>query len=145
MSDPTSTSMATPTGYLMVLRQGNDVLAALEALAVRTGIGGATFSGFGFAGRATFGFFDVERGDYVPQEFADLEMVALQSSLAWQDGKPSVHMHGVGAGADHRAVGGHVLALIVGRGSMELTITVAGKPLMRAHDAAIGANVLQLS
>lgn len=143
MNDP-SKSSSTPAGYLMVLRQGDDVIAELEALASRETIDGATFCGFGFAGSVTFGFFDYELKDYVPREFHSLEMAALQGSIAWKDDKPSIHMHGVGAGDDYKAIGGHILGLRVGRGSVELTITVSGMRLARVYDEAIGANVLQL-
>ena len=71
-------------------------------------------------------------------------MAALQGSIAWKDGKPSVHMHGVGAGDDYNAVGGHILGLTVGRGSIEVTITLSGMRLTRVRDEMIGANVLHL-
>ena len=69
MSDPASKWWPTPTGLLMVLRQGNDVLAELEDLTSREAIDGATFCGFGFAGSVTFGFFDYDRKEYVPKKF----------------------------------------------------------------------------
>jgi predicted DNA-binding protein with PD1-like motif len=127
-----------------VLKQGDDVIAELEDPESGEAVDGATFNGFGFAGSVTFGFFDYELKDCVPKEFHCLEMAALQGSMAWKDGKPSIHMHGVGAGDDYKAVGGHILGLRVGRGWIELTITVSGMRLSRGHDEAIGANVLQL-
>ena len=129
----------------MVLRQGDDVVAELERIAERQAIDGATFTGFGFAGLVTFGFFDFDRAEYVPREFRNLEMASLNGSIAWKDSKPSIHMHGVGAGDDYVAVCGHVLRLIVGRGSMELAVTMAGRRLSRARDELIGANILRLS
>jgi hypothetical protein len=42
------------------------------------------------------------------------------------------------------ADGGHLLALEVGRGSIELHVTMLRDRLERTTDASIGANVLQL-
>jgi len=52
--------ISTPDGFLMVLRQGDDVLARLGTLMVDKDIPSAILSGFGFAGQITFGFFDFE-------------------------------------------------------------------------------------
>ena len=80
----------TPTGFLMVLRQGDDVFARLEALMRDEAIPSAFISGFGFAGRVTFGFFDYEKKDYAPKTFKDVEMTNLTGTLAWKDGEPSI-------------------------------------------------------
>ena len=50
----------TPTGYLMVLRQGADVFARLEHLATAEAIPSASFTGLGFV-HATFGFWDSQK------------------------------------------------------------------------------------
>ena len=55
-----------------------------------------------------------------------------------------MHLHAVAGDADFRAFGGHVLALEVGRGSLEIAVAVIPHRLERALDPGIGANVLQL-
>lgn len=137
--------IATPTGYLMVLRQGDDVLAELERLMQSEAIGSASVSGFGFVAKARFGYFDFERGDYAPREFDALEITALTGTLAWKDGKPAIHAHASGGDRDFSLHGGHVLALIVGRGSFEITVARHSTRLERVLEPEIGANVLQLS
>ena len=47
-------SIKTSTGYLMVLRQGDDVFARLEELAEREWIPSASFVGIGFLSEVTF-------------------------------------------------------------------------------------------
>lgn len=136
--------LATPTGFLMVLRQGDDVLARLEALMRVEDIPSASITGFGFAGQARFGFFDFDRGDYDPREFEDLEIAGLTGTLAWKDGEPSIHAHASGGDRMFNVVGGHVLGLTVGRGSFEITIIVHPHRLKREVEPAIGAKVLQL-
>ncbi|TAY42393.1 DNA-binding protein [Rhizobium leguminosarum bv. viciae] len=128
----------------MVLRQGDDVLARLETLMVDEDIPSAILSGFGFAGQITFGFFDFEAREYKPKSYENVEVTNLTGSLAWKDGKPLPHLHATAGNASFEAVGGHLLALEVGRGSMELYVTILPNRLERATDASIGANVLQL-
>jgi len=88
--------LATPTGFLMVLRQGEDVLARLEELMLAEDIPSASITGFGFVGLARFGFFNFERGDYDPREFENVEITGLTGTLAWKDGAPSIHTHASG-------------------------------------------------
>jgi predicted DNA-binding protein with PD1-like motif len=130
-------------GFLMVLRQGDDVLEQLKQLARTENVQSATFTGFGFV-HATFGYFDPSKKDYLPRELRDVELASLQGSLAWQDGQPSLHAHGVVTDREFRAYGGHLLALWVGSGSVELVITTRPDKLSRLKDPALGANVLSL-
>jgi predicted DNA-binding protein with PD1-like motif len=136
--------IATPTGFLMVLTEGDDLFTQLTALADAEQLPSASFVGFGFAGKVTFGFFDFSKRDYKPGEFLDREMTGMTGTLAWKDGKPSIHAHGVGGGPDFAAVGGHLLGLVVGRGSLEVTVTVHDVKLERTEETSIGANILRL-
>jgi predicted DNA-binding protein with PD1-like motif len=144
MPHSTPKAIPTPTGWLMVLTEGDDLFAELVVLAHHRNIPSASFTGFGFAGEVTFGFFDFDKRDYNPSRHANREMTGINGTLAWKDGKPSVHAHGVGGGSDFSVVGGHLLGLIVGRGSLEVTITVHERRLERREDASIGANILRL-
>lgn len=135
----------TPTGYLMVLRQGDDAFARLSSLMREEAISSATILGFGFAGSVTFGFFDFETGNFRPRTMENLELTNLTGSLAWKDGEPSIHAHATGSDYSFKAFGGHLLALQIGRGSLELSVTLMPMHLERRLDPAIGANVLQLT
>lgn len=137
-------AVSTPTGFLMVLRQGDDAFAALEQLAADYTVPSASFVGFGFAGEVTFGFFDFDSRKYLPRTFHDVELASMTGSLGWKDGRPSIHAHGMAGRKDFAAVGGHLLGLKVGTGSLEITVTVHGRRLERAVDPAVGTNVLQL-
>ena len=113
----------TAYGYLMVLREGDDVLANIENLAKEKKIPSANFTGIGFASEATFGFFDFNAKKFNPKTFNKVEMGSLTGSIAWKEGKPSIHIHGVATDDKFNAYGGHILALKVGTGSMEIYIT----------------------
>lgn len=133
-----------PGGFLMVLRQGDDLFEHLNRLMSEADIPSASVRGFGFAGSIRFGFFDFSRRDYDPRDFTDMEVTGLTGTLAWKDGRTAVHAHATAAGRDFQAVSGHLLALTVGRGSFELTITVHGQRLERHFEENIGADVLRL-
>jgi predicted DNA-binding protein with PD1-like motif len=130
-----------PTGYLMVLRQGDNILKEIEALAVSENIPSATFTGMGFV-NITFGFFDFKTKKYDPKEFKDMELASLTGSIAWQDGKPSIHAHGTVTGKDYMAYGGHILSGTVSTGSVEIMVIVHDKKLERILEQPLGANIL---
>jgi predicted DNA-binding protein with PD1-like motif len=133
----------TPTGYLMVLRQGDSIIQHLEKFAIAENIPSANFTGMGFV-NVTFGFFDAETKQYNPKDFRDVEMSGMLGSIAWQKGKPSIHTHGIVTGRDFVAHGGHILSGTVGTGSLEIAITVHDKRLERERDEELGANVLSV-
>ncbi|WP_342636311.1 PCC domain-containing protein [Rhizobium leguminosarum] len=68
----------------------------------------------------------------------------MTGSLAWKDGNRCPHLHATAGNASFAVVGGHLLALEVGRGSLELYVTILPNRLERATEASIGTNVLQL-
>lgn len=136
--------MKTPTGYLMVLRHGDNVLQNLERLAQSEQIPSASFTGIGFMSEATFGFYDFGRKEFDPKTFRNVEMANMTGSIAWKDGKPSIHAHGTVTDGSFVAAGGHLLGLTVGTGSCEITLVVHPQRLERFVDPEIEANVLGL-
>lgn len=135
----------TPTGYLMVLRQGDDVLANIENLAKTENIPSASFTGIGFANDVTFGFYDFNTKKFNPKTFNKVEMGSLTGSIAWNEKGPSIHLHGVATDEKFNAYGGHILSLRVGTGSMEIYIIINDQKLERKMEQPLNANVLQLN
>lgn len=135
----------TPTGFLMVLRQGDDVIANIENLAKSENIPSASFSGIGFASDVTFGFYDFKAKKFNPKIFNKVEMGSLTGSVAWNEKGPSIHVHGVATDEKFNAYGGHILSLHVGTGSMEIYVTVNDEKLERKIEQPLNANVLQLN
>ena len=133
----------TPTGFFMVLRQGDDVLAQLENIAMIEKIPSASYSGMGFV-NAKFGFFNFKTKEYEPKDFDSVELASMNGSIAWQNGKVSLHTHGTVTGKNFKAYGGHLLAATVGTGSVEITIVVHQQKLERIKEEPLGANVLNL-
>ncbi|MFK3970852.1 PPC domain-containing DNA-binding protein [Pseudomonas sp. NPDC087358] len=133
----------TPTGFLMVLRQGDNAFKELSRLAIAEKIPSASISGIGF-GNVKFGFWNKDRKDFDTRVYSNMEMASITGSLAWKNDQPSIHMHGVAGDASFQAYGGHILDFDVTTGSMELTVIVHPKRLERGIDPCIGANVLGL-
>ncbi|RYG44831.1 MAG: DNA-binding protein [Chitinophagaceae bacterium] len=139
----TARYVKTPTGYLMVLRQGDDVFKEIEKFAVTEKIPSANFTGMGFV-NARFGFFNFKTKQFKPKDFKNVEMASMTGSIAWQKELPSLHIHGVVTDASFKAAGGHLLSATVSTGSLEITILVHDKKLERKMEEPLGANVLQL-
>jgi uncharacterized protein len=137
-------AIKTSSGYLMVLRQGDNVFAQLEELAQRERIPSASFVGMGFLSEVTFGFYNFDKKAFDPKTFRQVELTNMTGTIAWQNGKPSIHAHGIVAGSDFTAVGGHLLALEVGTGSLEITVVLHPTRLERIVDPVIQANILEL-
>ncbi|TCK36589.1 hypothetical protein B0G84_5599 [Paraburkholderia sp. BL8N3] len=131
----------TPTGYLMVLRMGDNVFEQLTKFAIAEQIPAATLNAIGF-GHATFGFWDATKKAFDAKTFRNVEMGSIVGSVAWKEGKPSIHAHGIAGDRNFNAFGGHLLDLEVGTGSMEITLLRHEKRLERGIDPCIGANVL---
>jgi predicted DNA-binding protein with PD1-like motif len=130
-------------GYLMVLRQGDNLFDALEKFARDENLPSANFSGMGFVD-ITFGFFDFEKKEYKPKDFNKVELASMQGSIAWKEGKPSIHAHGVAGDQSFQTFGGHILKATVNTGSLEILIIPHDKPFERKHDDSIGADVLEI-
>lgn len=143
-SAPHAKYIKTPTGYLMVLRHGDNVLQNLEQMAQAENIPSASFVGIGFMSEATFGFYDFARKRFNPKTFTNVEMANMTGSIAWKEGKPSIHAHGIVTDGSFIGAGGHLLGLTVGTGSCEITVILHPQRLERFVDPAIGANVLGL-
>lgn len=135
----------TKTGYIMVLREGDDVIGEIEKLTKAEKIPSANFSGIGFASDVTFGFYDFNAKKFNPKTFNKVEMGSLTGSIAWNEKGPSIHVHGVATDDKFNAFGGHILSLHVGTGSMEVYVTLNDQKLERKIEQPLNANVLQLN
>ena len=140
-TETTTRYTRTPTGYLMVLRMGDNAFKELTKLAIAEKIPSASISGIGF-GNVKFGFWNKDKKDFDPKVLNNVEMAIITGSLAWKNDQPSIHMHGVAGDATFQAYGGHILDFEVTTGSMEITVIVHPRRLERGIDPCIGANVL---
>ena len=127
----------------MVLEEGENLLSRIEELASKNKIKGASLSAMGFV-KAKFGFFDSKKKEYLSKQMEPGELASFNGSIAWEEGKPSLHSHAVVSGGDFVAYGGHLQEAIVGKGSVEVTIIDHGVQLYRKMDQTLGAKVLRM-
>jgi predicted DNA-binding protein with PD1-like motif len=132
-----------PSGYLVVLRQGDNVFRELETFAMQENIPSANFSAMGQVD-VTFGFFDPETKDYKPKDFKGVELASMIGTIAWKDGRPSIHSHAAAGDENFQSFGGHVLQASVSAGTLEIMLTIHDKRLERKKDEHLGADVLEI-
>lgn len=83
----------------------------LAELAGRESWSAARLSGIGAFSRATLGYFDRDRRDYLRVEIEEqVEVLTLLGNIALADGQPKLHLHVVLGKRDASACGGHLLA-----------------------------------
>ena len=132
-----------PNGYLMVLRQHDNLFRELEKFVNVEKIPSANFTGMGFVS-VTFGFFDFKTKKYNPKDFKEVELASMHGTLAWKKDSVSIHAHGVVGDKTFQAFAGHILDATVSTCSVEIFITVHDKFFERKKDESIGADVLTL-
>lgn len=130
-------------GYLVVINRDEEMTAQLANYAKQHNLKSAWISGFGGAERVTLGFYDIDTKAYEWKELNEpMEILNLTGNLAWVDGEPFWHVHGIFSGRDLRAVGGHVKELVVGL-TCEVLITPLNTPLTRMFDDETGLKLLR--
>jgi predicted DNA-binding protein with PD1-like motif len=97
--------------YLMRLDPGDELVASLRQFATDEDIVGAYVTGLGSTSQATMSWLDPESGEYQRRKFDEAMEVATLSgtiSVAADDGRPFVHLHGVLAPRELLAYAGHI-------------------------------------
>lgn len=132
-----------PAGYLMVLRQGDNIFEQLEKFAQVEKIPSANFTGMGFVD-ITFGFFDFQSKKYNPRDFSKVELASMHGTIAWKSDTVAIHAHGVVGDSNFQSFAGHILKATVSTGSVEIMLIPHDQRFVRKKDNAIGADVLQI-
>lgn len=96
--------------FLVGLRRGEDLLAALNSLFRARKMSNAAFNVIGALSHAAVGYFDASSRQYRTEEFlGGHEIVSCVGNVSNKDGEPFVHAHLVLSGDDFRCVGGHLM------------------------------------
>lgn len=130
--------------YLIRLDKGEKLAESLEQFVAETKLEGAWVNGLGAALEATLGYYDLEKKEYVWQQFEGVrEVVSLTGNLAYDDGTFIFHLHGMLSDKNYQTIGGHVKDLTAG-GTLELFIHRAYQPTKRKLDENTGLKTLDL-
>jgi predicted DNA-binding protein with PD1-like motif len=103
--------------YVMRLDPGEDVIGSLRHFANDCDVAAGMITGIGSTSHVTLGFLDPETGEYVKRMYDEPMVVGNLTgtiSVEAEDGKPSIHLHGVFGPRELLAYAGHVHEARVG-------------------------------
>ena len=83
--------------YVLIFDKGDEVIAELTNFATEKGIGDAHFTAIGAFEKATLGYFDRARRDYLKIPIDEqVEALSLLGDVAMKGDAPKIHAHVVG-------------------------------------------------
>jgi uncharacterized protein len=132
--------------HVVILDSGEEAFAALTKFANEAGISAATLTAIGAFERATVGWFDFGSKSYRKIEVNEqCEVLSAIGDVAiGDDGKASLHVHGVLGLSDGSTRGGHLLAGVV-RPTLEVVLTETPARLRRKKRADLGIALIDVT
>ncbi len=130
--------------YVLRLESGDDILQSLRQFSKTKKLGAGLLEGIGSLNKVKLGHYDFKTKQYKYETFEDdLEILNLSGNIATMDRKPVSHVHVTLGRRDFSVIGGH---LDEGSSANMVEIGLWKLPgkLVKAKDAEIGLNVLQL-
>lgn len=131
--------------YVLILDQGDEVLASLNRFAHEQRLDAAHFTAIGAFSDATIAWFDWGNKRYkrIPiREQVEVLMLAGDVSLK-PDGRRQVHAHVVLGTSDGNARGGHLMEAHV-RPTLEVIVSEPPAHLQRRYDPASGLDLISV-
>ena len=131
--------------YVLRLESGDDILKSLRQFATTKRLGASLLEGIGSLSKVKLGHYDFRTKQYRYETFEDdLEILNLSGNIASMNREPLPHVHVTLGRRDFSVIGGHL-----DEGSSANMVEIGlwrfpGK-LVKAKDAEIGLNVLQLA
>jgi len=131
--------------YVLRLESGDDILQSLRQFSTTKRLGAGLLEGIGSLSKVKLGHYDFKTKQYKYETFEDdLEILNLSGNIATMDRKPVPHVHVTLGRRDFSVIGGHL-----DEGSsanmVEIGLWKLPEKLVKAKDAEIGLNVLQLA
>lgn len=137
--------------FVLVLDQGEEVVASIAHFATELLVKGASLTGIGALSHATLGWFNPATKEFRQNEVGEqAEVLAITGNIAEgvdHDGEPDtggvkLHLHIVLGCGDASVKGGHLVAGLVSP-TMELIVEEAAEHLTRGVDGASGLVLLE--
>jgi uncharacterized protein len=138
--------------YLLVLEQGDELMAEVKSFAERERLRAAEFTGIGAVSSAKLAAFDPDTREYVDiPDPGQTELVSLNGRVTLpKDADPAnppaerqLHVHCVLSHEDGSAVAGHVFELVI-RPTCEVFVTESAEHVARGEDPESGLPVISL-
>lgn len=123
--------------------RGEEVLAQLKKLCEAERITLAEVKALGALSEFTVGLFNTDTKQYESQTYRQMtEITSLWGTVTTQQGAHYAHLHLSAAGADNRALGGHMSRAVVG-GTVEMVLDVVEGTVEREFSPEIGLNLFK--
>ncbi len=127
-------------GGLFMVRVDKDeeIVASMVEFARRMDVRGAAVTGLGGVRDVRLAYFDTERKEYLPRDYAeDLELVSLVGNLGRFEGAPFLHAHVVLSDREFRCFGGHLMHAHVAV-TVEIAVRVGSATIHRVENPDLG-------
>jgi hypothetical protein len=131
--------------FALVLKTGEEVMAALASFAGEQRLRASQFTAIGAFSHVTVAYFDWDTKQYRNIPIAEqVEVLSLLGDIAFDQGKPKVHAHAVVGKADATAHGGHLVEAAV-RPTLEIILTETPTHLTRRFDPQSGLALIDIT
>jgi predicted DNA-binding protein with PD1-like motif len=136
---------AEETTYVVVLDEGDEVVAELSAFARERGLSSAQLTAVGAFSSAVLGWFDRQAKDYrrIPVD-EQCEVLSIIGDVALNDGEPALHAHCVVGLPDGTTRGGHLLEGQVWP-TLEVVVRESPARLQKTMRPDVGLALIDLS
>lgn len=123
--------------------KGEEILAQLEAIALREEIRLATVSALGATNDITVGVFRTAEKTYEANHFTgDMEIVSLTGTVSTMGGKYYAHLHMSAGDVNGHVVGGHLNRAVISA-TCEMVIRVVEGQVDRSFNPEVGLNTFR--
>jgi uncharacterized protein len=145
LNDPAQDAgAANQNTMILVFETGDQVMASLKAFAQEQGFAAGHFTAIGAFKRATVGFFDLEKKNYVKIPIDEqVEVLSMVGDITINDAKPNIHAHVVFGRRDGSTCGGHLIEAEV-RPTLEVILTESPAHLERRFDCEAGLPLVRV-
>lgn len=130
--------------WVLIFESGDELISTLTTFAREQGLDSSHFTAIGAFERATLGYFDRRKRDYlkIPVE-EQVEVLSLIGDIALDGDEPKIHAHVVVGRSDGSTRGGHILDARVWP-TLEVVLTETPKELRRRHDPESGLALIRV-
>jgi predicted DNA-binding protein with PD1-like motif len=131
-----------PNTYVVIVEPGEEAMATLTAFARDQSLSASQLTAIGAFERATLGYFDRHRRDYLPIPVDEqVEVLSLVGDIVGEGDDLKLHAHVVVGASDGSARGGHLMEATVWP-TLEVVITETPTHLRRRFDPATGVALI---
>ena len=131
--------------FLVVVKKGEDLHAAMIKAVTENDLKGSVFSGIGALSNPVIGFFDENTKTYIEKKLEGFyELLSANGNVTMVDDQFFAHIHVVLGGEGGHVIGGHLLSGTVGL-TAEILVTPLEKTPVRKFDEETGFKLISMA